>query len=219
MVSPVIAHDYSEMNTTEELVLHDRMKWALEFVTNRIHDQARFVSEPIDEDDEEKLTKLPDSFVIPEFSIVGGAEAPIPPDRSYDKLVRLARLAVDSDRHEVPERILQWELADIILRLNEHRMAWLIERAGIEFKKPWWDVWLAIPSGIFLLVMVYGSAFLADLLGIHDEKILVGIALILLVGIAVLLKFLLKRFERWHWRNRMWKLTAELEIGKGDSLY
>jgi hypothetical protein len=103
-----------KMDTAKESPQPDRLEWALDFVTGRIREQAQFLAEPLDEEEEETLANLPHNYALPSFSIKTGAGSLISPDHAYDKLVRLARSAVDSDRNNVPERTLQWELADII---------------------------------------------------------------------------------------------------------
>lgn len=201
------------MQNANEPAPDDRLKWAIDFVTSRIHEQSEILSEPLDVEEEEKLAHLPDSYTVAEFDIETGAAPLIPPDHTYDKLVRLAKSAVASDRLNFPNRILHWELADVILRLNEHRLAWLIERAGIDFeiKKPWWDGWLLLLSGIVLCVITVGSGLLLESRGVSDERVLIAVVISVFGGMCVMLYSVLNRFEKFLWRNRMRELTDRLQ--------
>lgn len=199
------------MNTAQE---NDRLKWALDFVKGRIHEQSQLLAEPLDEEDEVTLANLPDDYRVPEYSLETGPGPLIAPERTHEKLVGLANSAIDSDRLNIPAGILHWELADIILRLNDHRMAWLIERAGIQskYRKPRWDGWLLVFAAIVLLVVTYGSAFLAHLLGFHNESVLIWVGAATFAVVCVVLHFVLKRFEKSLWNHRIRELTEQLGI-------
>jgi hypothetical protein len=96
--------------------------------------------------------------------------------------------------------------------MNGHRMAWLVERAGIRYtvrkpKRSLRDACLLVLSGIALLVITYGSAFLAYFCGIRTESVLIGIAGSVFVAVCVALHFLLNRSEKALWHDRIGELT------------
>lgn len=144
----------------------DSLESALDFVIRRIHEQSQLSSLTLNEEDEETLVDLPEggvNYVYSEF----GASLPMPPERSYDKLVKLTKLAIKQDRENNPDVIRQWESADAVLRQNKHRLAWLIERGGIECqelkpKRSRWDPVLLFLSA--LVTVIVGLAIMGSVI-------------------------------------------------------
>src|SRR4051794_32547968 len=114
------------MTAIQSTIGDSDLLWAIDFVHDRIRQSAQAISEPLTEEDQEKLENLPSDFVEPSFDQEFGTTGPIPPDRSYDKLVRIAKVAVKQDRDDSGNGLKQWELADAILRLHKHRLSFLI---------------------------------------------------------------------------------------------
>jgi hypothetical protein len=188
------------------------LRWATDFVHDRIRQSAQAISETLTEEDEEKLENLPSDFVDPYFSPEFGAGGPIPPDRSYDKLVRIAKVAVKQDRDDNGGGSMEWELADAILRVHKHRLSWLIERAGVsvKIKKPWWDGWLLVICGIAVTSLTLATAALANELGFSSDGQIFGSICAVFVPICVILFYVLGGFERRLRLNRIRELKDQV---------
>jgi len=126
---------------------------ALGFVIGRIEEQAIRSGEPLNEEQRFLLNNLPEHSAAPSF-IAGDPEFPsylVPRDTAYERLCALAKVAHRSDL-ELNSASHDWEFAFNVSKLNRHPMCWLLQWAGVQQRRPWWDRWLLIIAAVIFVI-------------------------------------------------------------------
>jgi hypothetical protein len=129
---------------------------ALQFVIERIEEEARRSGEPLTEEQRSLLNDLPTHSTITHS---GDPWALLPRDTAYERLCGLAKDAHQNDMQLHPTSVLDWEFAAAVLKFHRHPMSWLLQWAGVKERRPWWDQWLLLAAGL-----VAGFSLLALLL-------------------------------------------------------
>jgi len=123
--------------------MNEDLDAALAFVTARIEEEAVQSGEPLSPEERFLLQYLPEHSAMP---LLPDAETPalLPRDFAYEKLCALAKSSNRRDVARNPGSSNNWEFAVAVSKLNRHPMAWLLDWAGVNVRKPWWDDWLLL---------------------------------------------------------------------------
>jgi hypothetical protein len=125
---------------------------ALAFVIDRIEQEAMQSGEPLNENERFLLNNLPTASTTPEITI-GDPEVPlhfVPRDRTYERLCVLAKAARRNDVQLNPAS-LDWDFAFAVAKLSQHPVSWLLQWAGVQQRRPWWDRWLLIVAALLVI--------------------------------------------------------------------
>lgn len=166
---------------------------AATFVAQRIEEEAVRLQQPLNDEERILLTHLPDASCV---AWAVDAETPLlrPRDLPFEKLCRLTSVAIHQDLSCDPGTIVKWRLVAALLRADRHPMAWLLEWGGLEPRRPWWDKWLLLATGLVFVSCALGALWLA---GNHSSPLTwatLGCGYVLAV---LLLNVALKKLERW----------------------
>lgn len=137
---------------------------ALKFVFKRIEEEATRSGEPLSEDEYQLLHELPGRPIrefryTPQMYGDWGLEIQIPTrDIAYEKLCNVAKSAYDFDRNAGSAFTTNWEFAASVTKLNHHPAAWLLDWAGVKYRKPWWDQLVLL--GFSCLVIAAGGGLI-----------------------------------------------------------
>jgi hypothetical protein len=133
---------------------------ALGFVIGRIEEEATRSEQPLSEEQWLLLNNLPKHSAMPQTS-AAFEEYPaviVPRDNTYERLCAVTKCAHDNDLRQNTASALDWEFAAAVSKLNRHPMSWLLQWAGVNESRPWWDRWLLIAAA--LLVITFGAALM-----------------------------------------------------------
>src|SRR5947209_7527055 len=120
---------------------------ALDFVINRIEEEARVQSAPLNEDERSLLHNLPAETAIamlsdPHSAVLTARDAP------YERLSELGKAAHKRNLEANTASKADWEFSAAVCRLSKHPMSWLLQSAGVQVRKPWWDRWLLVVAAL-----------------------------------------------------------------------
>jgi hypothetical protein len=88
----------------------------------------------------------------------------------------------------------KWEFAFNVSKLNRHPMAWLLQRAGVKQRRPWWDRWLLVAASLlFVIVTIPLMLVVIDRETVLGRWGIVGAGYI---GLLLFVRFVSRRIER-----------------------
>jgi hypothetical protein len=119
-----------------------------------MNEEAVLSGEPLDVNERLLFTNLPKSTRT-DFTWLAGEFAfeylPVPRDTNYDRLYLLAKDAHSHDRQRNPAS-LDWEFAFAVFRLNRHPMWGILQKAGVNYRKPRWNGILWVIATVLFVV-------------------------------------------------------------------
>jgi hypothetical protein len=178
---------------------------ALEFIFQRIEEEAARSGEPLSEEEHQLLHELPSRSVrkfrdTPQMYGDWGLEIQIPTrDIAYERLCKLAKSAYDLDRNTGAAFATNWEFAASVTKLNHHPAAWLLDWAGVKYRKPWWDHLVLL--GLACLVIAAGGGLMLLFELQLLTKLIWAIAAALCVILLAILFRATGRIEDWELRQ------------------
>src|SRR5215467_9693840 len=112
--------------------LSTELETAVNFVVDRIREEADLICSPLDEEELEFLKNLPSVPTNPTLHNDPYSESAWPPlrDLPFERLCSLAKAARLRDLQLRPEASREWEFAAAVLQLNRHPMSWLLMWSG-----------------------------------------------------------------------------------------
>jgi hypothetical protein len=147
---------------------------ALEFVIERITQEAVCLAEPLDDDEEYFLRHLPTEPINPTAGLASGFNfayedslpTPVLRDLRFERLCKLAKNVRSNDLRTHSDALRQWEFAAAVLQLNRHPMSWLLGWAGIRVAKrsARWDGLLLVATALFIVALSVGGALALSVL-------------------------------------------------------
>jgi hypothetical protein len=184
----------------------DDLASALAFAKQRIEAQAVRSHEPLDDDERFLLANLPIAPVFLQPYPFPDAPSDLVRDVSYEKLIAMAKAAMQEDNRTDSRGLVKWQVATAVCKLHSHPMAWLLERAGVRVPKPWWDGWLLWIVSALFVVLMFAVLFSAD-----TTPSVIGWAAGIAAYVAVLAVLYLatRRMEKW----QLAKFVASCERG------
>jgi len=136
------------------------LRMALEFVINRIDQEAMRSGQPLSDGQRLLLNNLPESS--PVFPVVTvdpvSLSGSVPSDTDYESLIAVTKAAQRNDRKLNPAS-LDWEFALAVLKFNRHPMNWLLEWAGVKLRQPWWDRLLLVAAALLVTTSALALTF------------------------------------------------------------
>ena len=178
---------------------------ALEFIFKRIEEEAARSGEPLSEEEHQLLHELPgrptrEFRYTPQMHGDWGLEIQVPTrDIPYEKLCKVAKSAYDFDRNAGAAFTTNWEFAASVTKLNHHPAAWLLDWAGVKYRKPWWDQ-LVLLAFACLVIAAGGGLMLLFELQLLTKSIWAIIAALCVI-LLVLLFRATGRIEDWELRR------------------
>jgi hypothetical protein len=198
---------FSEMNQTADLDA------ALGFVVGRIEAEAKRSDEPLSDEQSQLLHHLPKQAASPPNYALD-PEFPMtvmqPRDAAYERLVALAKGARKIDLQLDSSSELDWEYAAAVSKLNRHPMSWLLDWAGVQVRRPWWDGWLLLAFSLILVSSVLGLSLVA---AIESWKLF---AWATIGAVCLVIATLLFCASRW---TEKWQLKQRIESCRRESLF
>jgi hypothetical protein len=165
---------------------------ALSFVISRVEDAALRAGAPLSDNEQQVLRNLPTKSAI---GYAGSDLKPfIPRDFVYEGLCSAAKAAYRADSSPGNPGESKWRFCAAVFRLNDHPMLWLLQWAGVDVPRPWWDRLLLVGAGLVLVGMLVGTFVVADYLHWNPGHY---IGLVFYTGILIAMHFVLKNLEKW----------------------
>lgn len=186
---------------------------ALEFIFKRIEEEAARSGEPLSEEENRLLHELPGRPTrkfpyTPQMYGDWGLEIQVPTrDTAYERLCKIAKNAYSFDQDMDTARTTNWEFAASVTKLNHHPAAWLLNWAGVKYRKPWWDQ-LVLLSFACLVIAAGGGLMLLFELHLLTKSIWAATA-----ASCVILLVLLFRATG---RIEAWELRQSIESCRGN---
>ena len=168
---------------------------ALKFVIRRVEEQAALLGVPLTDEQRFLLNNLPfPSYSMPVARVGLFLPPPlVPRDVNYERVCALGKAAYLNDRQVNPGS-LDWDFAFAVFKLNRQPMWGLLYRAGVKYKRPWWDHVLLLVAALLLIA---GSASLILLAGEEPRTLSkwagIGCGY---AGILILMFFASRRIEK-----------------------
>ena len=169
---------------------------ALSFAISRIEGAAQRAGTPLNDNEQQMLRNLPTNSA---FSPARSELQPfIPRDFVYERLCAAAKDAYRADSSPGNPAASKWRFCAAVFKLNQHPMLWLLQWAGVDVPKPWWDYLLLVVAGLALVGTVVGAFFLAEYLHWNRGHY---IAIALYASLVIASHFALKNWEKWQARR------------------
>jgi antibiotic biosynthesis monooxygenase (ABM) superfamily enzyme len=197
------------------------LKAALNFVVDRISEEAERSGEPLSAGEKHLLQHLPRYPTNPTVTLNVGRKRgwplmPVMRDSGFERLCTLAKHARKRDLETSATTGVEWKFAARVLGMNDHPMAWLLSWADIR-TRGLWDVCLLVCTAIFIVVLCSVIAFLALAFGWSDSKLPLSVLQVTIVVTFVAIlgtSFLAMRtLERWLGKRAVEKYRRELPLG------
>jgi hypothetical protein len=123
---------------------------ALNFVIDRIAEQAKMSGEPLSDEERLLLNHLPSSTPANWYP---GITVLVPRNINLERVCALGKAAYQHDRQVNPAS-LNWEFAFAVFTLNRHPMGGLLQLAGMKLRRPRWDRLRLIITALLPIVAV-----------------------------------------------------------------
>ena len=194
---------------------------AVEFVIDRISDEAARVGAPLT--DEEKgflrdLPRRPTNLTFGWMNLPGEGVWPMPPirDFSFEGLCALAKNAHSYDLETRPGADVEWKFAGAVLQVNHHPMAWILNWAGMKTRARWSRLLTACCATLIVVLSALGALATSLLLRGEQGLSFTTICIVCGVAIAAALVFsyiAMQRIDRWLERRAVERYRCALPFG------
>ena len=164
---------------------------ALNFVIDRIAEQANLSGEPLSREQRLLLDYLPSSWPVgldPEMP------QPVPRNIDLEQVFALGKTAYQHDRQENPASS-DWEFALAVFTIARHPMAGLLQMAGMKPSRTRWDSILLVATALLVIAYIAVALIVLKADGAEFSSVVVGSGC---AAIVVLMFLASRRVEKQH---------------------
>lgn len=193
---------------------------AIEFVIERVAEEAIRSGAPLAEDERDFLRHLPRHPTNPTVSASWPTReywfTPHLRDFSFERLCKLAKDARHHDVEARPAAADEWRFAGAILQFNQHPMAWLLNWAGMNTRTGGSSLVTVLAATLMVTLCAVGALITPLLLRGEQGLSFVTICIVCGVAIAAALVFsyiAMQRIDRWLGRRAVERYRCALPVG------